>query len=210
MSSGPIEEAVAAAMEGRLIVLPTDTVYGIGARPDSREATDRLFEAKGRGHDLQLPVLIASSEAAEQVAHLDERARRLSGAWWPGPLTLVLPRTALSLSWHLGGDPSTIGIRIPRHPLARAVLSSAGPLAVSSANRSGDPPAVTCDELMDTFGDAVAIYLCQDEPVAGAASTVVDLTKDEPAVLREGEVSADDIMALLSGEEPLLDSPLSP
>jgi tRNA A37 threonylcarbamoyladenosine synthetase subunit TsaC/SUA5/YrdC len=126
-------------------------------------------------------------------------------------VTLVLPRAPASADWTLGGDEDTIGLRLPAHALALAVLTLAGPLAVTSANRSGDPPARTCDELLTAFGDLVAIYLCQDEPLEGAASTVVDLAHGEPAVLREGALGADEIDRLLTGGGPALDSgPLQP
>lgn len=203
----PIADAVAAVHSGRLIVFPTDTVYGIGTVPDDATATARLFDAKHRPRDLTLPVLTPTLEAARQVARFDDRAERLAAALWPGAMTMVLPRTDTSTGWDLGGDGETIGVRIPSHPLALAVLAAAGPLATTSANRSGDPPAVTCDELHAAFGDAVAVYLCQEQPLSGAASTVVDLTHREVRVLRAGGVDAGRIEQILGGGAPLLDSP---
>ena len=185
---GPIAEAAAAARRGALIVIPTDTVYGIATRPDVPEATDRLFAAKGRPAGLALPVLVASAGAARGLAVFDERAGLIASELWPGALTLVLRRAPASRSWALGGDGATIGIRVPRHPLAVAVLSQGGPLAVTSANRSGEPPACSCAELERTFGDLVEVYLCQGEDLSGEASTVVDLTTPEPRVLRRGGV----------------------
>lgn len=206
MSTDPVAEAVAAARRGELIVLPTDTVYGVGTRPDDPAATARVFEAKRRPPGLTLPVLVASTAAGRRLASFDERAERLALFSWPGPLTLVLPRATASRGWELGGDEETIGIRVPSDPLALAVLAQAGPLAVTSANVSGEPPARTCDELVATFGDAVAVYLCRDEPIAGIASTVVDLAHGEPQILREGSVGPEVIARLLSPEGPLLDS----
>lgn len=203
----PIADAVASVGRGELIVFPTDTVYGIGAAPHDPAATARLFDAKRRPRDLTLPVLTATLEIAATLARFDDRAERLVGALWPGPLTLVLPRTRVSLTWDLGGHAMTIGLRVPSHPLALAVLSAAGPIATTSANRSGAPPAVTCDELHAAFGDMVAVYLCQEEPLAGAVSTVVDLTQRDARILRPGEVDADHIAQLLGGGAPLLDSP---
>jgi tRNA threonylcarbamoyl adenosine modification protein (Sua5/YciO/YrdC/YwlC family) len=182
----PLAEAVAAARRGELVVFPTDTVYGIAARPDDPAATDRLFTAKARPRDLTLPVLVASVNEARGIARFDERADRLAAACWPGALTLVLPRTPASEGWDLGAGVGSIGVRVPSHPLALALLAATGPLAVTSANRSGRPPASTCDELVGAFGDDVAVYLCEDEPLAGSASTVVSLLGPTLEVLRTG------------------------
>ena len=213
MTSDPIAEAAEAARSGALIVFPTDTVYGIGTRPDDPAATARLFAAKGRRRDLDLPVLVATLAQARTVGRLDERAERLAAGCWPGGLTLVLARTEASAGWDLGGaqDPAapTVGLRIPRHPLALAVLARTGPLAVTSANRSGEPPAADCAALEAAFGDGVEVYLCQDEPLTGAASTVVDLAHGPARLLRPGAVSAEAIERFLGREGPLLDSPLS-
>jgi tRNA threonylcarbamoyl adenosine modification protein (Sua5/YciO/YrdC/YwlC family) len=195
---------------GRLVVFPTDTVYGIGTRPDDAGATSGLFEAKHRPRHLEVPVLAATVSELRDVAVFDDRAERLAGACWPGGLTLVLPRASRSAAWELGGAPDTVGVRIPHHPLALALLAAAGPMAVTSANRSGDPPAQTCDELEAVFGDDVAIYLCQEDPPPGTASTVVDLAHGSARVIREGALASAAVARLLSAEGPLLDSPLSP
>jgi tRNA threonylcarbamoyl adenosine modification protein (Sua5/YciO/YrdC/YwlC family) len=189
----PIEAAARAALDGSLIVLPTDTVYGIGARPDDPSATARLFEAKGRPRELELPVLVPSTEAAREIAAFDERAEALSFRFWAGPLTIVLRRTLVSRSWELGGDPETIGVRMPHHPLALAVLSLAGPLAVTSANRSGEPTPETCAGLTDVFGEAVDVYLCASVALLGRPSTVVDLASGTWRVLRAGAVLDDEL-----------------
>jgi tRNA threonylcarbamoyl adenosine modification protein (Sua5/YciO/YrdC/YwlC family) len=204
--SDPIADAAAAAAGGGLVVFPTDTVYGIGTRPDDPLATARLFAAKGRPGDLTLPVLVATTAEARSVAVFDDRAEALAEACWPGALTLVLPRTEAAHEWDLGGDPETVGVRIPDHPLAREVLGRTGPLAVTSANRSGEPPATSCDQLEAAFGDRVAVYLCQDDPLEGLASTVVDLAHGDARILRAGEVTAERIAGLLAGEGALLDS----
>jgi len=193
----PIEQAALAAIAGHLVVLATDTVYGIGTRPDDPAATERLFEAKGRPRELTLPVLVPSTAAAREIAAFDERAEVLALAFWAGPLTLVLPRTAASRGWHLGGAPETVGVRMPHHPLALAVLARTGPLAVTSANRSAEPTPATCEGVERVFGDTVDVYLCEGEPLRGTASTVVDLTSAEPRLLREGAVSETDIRAVL-------------
>jgi L-threonylcarbamoyladenylate synthase len=205
-----VGEAAAATKAGKLVVFPTDTVYGIGTRPDDPAATARLFEAKRRPRALELPVLAASVNEIRALTVFDDQAERLAAACWPGGLTLVLRRAPASAGWDLGGDLQTVGVRIPDHPLARSLLAAAGPLAVTSANRSGTPPGATCEELEATFGDDVALYLCQDLAPAGTASTVVDLAHGPARVLRSGAVAQEVIARLLSAQGPLLDSPLSP
>jgi len=198
VSDDPVAQAIAATRHGELIVFPTDTVYGIAAAPEDVRATARLFDAKHRPRDLTLPVLVGSIADARSVGVLDARAERLATALWPGPLTLVVPRTPRSEPWQLGGDDASVGVRIPAHALARAVLA-AGPLATTSANRSGEPPGTTCDDLHAVFGDDVALYLCDDAPLVGRASTVVSLLGPEPVILRAGDVDADVIARLSAG-----------
>jgi tRNA threonylcarbamoyl adenosine modification protein (Sua5/YciO/YrdC/YwlC family) len=193
-----VEQAARAALGGALVVLPTDTVYGIGTRPDDPAATGRLFEAKARPRHLELPVLVPSIELAEQVGDLDEAALRLAEAFWPGALTLVVPRAVAAEAWELGEDPGTVGLRIPAHPVALELLEHTGPLAVTSANRSGEPTPTTCDGVRAVFGDDVGVYLCAEEPLTGASSTVVDLARGEPRVLRWGSVDADALRAVLA------------
>jgi L-threonylcarbamoyladenylate synthase len=203
---GPLGDAAAGARGGELIVFPTDTVYGLGTRPDDPAATARVFEAKRRPFDLELPVLVATVQAARAVAAFDERAERLAAALWPGPLTLVLPRGADASGWDLGGDPATVGVRAPHHPVALALLAETGPLAVTSANLSGRPPAETCDELHALFGDHVAVYLCQEDPLDGVASTVLDLAHGPATIVREGSLPGEALIQLLPDELSLLDS----
>jgi len=191
-----IDAAVAALEAGRLVVFPTDTVYGIGARPDDPRATAAVFAAKGRPRDLVLPVLVGSEGEARRLAVFDERAARLAAAYWPGALTIVLPRTGLVRGWDLGGDGGSVGLRLPDHPIAMELLRRAGPLAVTSANRSGEPTAGRLDTLVAAFGDRVAVYLVADEGHAGSASTVVDLTGPEASILRHGDLEAADVLAV--------------
>jgi len=195
-TGGTVEAAAAAARRGALIVFPTDTVYGIGTRPDDPAATARLFAAKRRPLDLTLPVLVASTDDARHVAVFDDRASRVAAGCWPGALTLVLLRTDVSRDWELGGDGATIGVRVPDHPVARSLLGRTGPLAATSANRSGEAPGHDHDELVATFGEAVAVYLWGDGSVGGAASTVFDLTGPEPRVLRRGDVDPEHVIGL--------------
>ena len=195
----PVDEAIAAIRRGSLVVIPTDTVYGLGTRPDDPAATARIFEVKGRPRDLTLPVLVPDEQHARGIASFDERAERLVAAFWPGSLTIVLPRTIGSASWDLGGDPGTVGVRVPGHRLARSVLAGSGPMAVTSANRSGEPPCTTGEQLVAAFGDTVAIYLCDEVPLDGVASTVVDLAHGELKVLRQGSLQAERIRAVADG-----------
>ncbi len=191
--SDVVAEAAEAALAGKLIVIPTDTVYGIGTRPDSADATAALFAAKGRPRDLTLPVLVPSVGTARSIATFDERADILVARFWPGALTIVLPRSATSAAWDLGEATATVGVRMPRHPLARAILDAAGPLAVTSANRSGEPTPALGEDVVGVFGDAVAVYVLEDVPLSGEASTVVDLSEGGVQVVREGALTEAEI-----------------
>ena len=195
--SDPLDDARSAARRGGLIVFPTDTVYGIGCRPDDADATRRLFDAKDRPRDLTLPVLTPTTPVARAIARFDDRAERLAFALWPGAVTLVLPRTPASADWDLGGSADTIGVRVPDHPMALAVLA-AGPLATTRTGRSGEQPATTCDALVDVFGETVDVYLCQDEPLEGIASTVVSLV-GALEVIRGGALDPTEIARLSAG-----------
>lgn len=197
-SEGPADAALAAAesvlAEGGLVVIPTDTVYGVASRPDVRGATDRIFEAKGRPRDLTLPVLVAGTADAGQIAEMDDRALALAHEFWPGGLTLILPRTDESARWDLGAEKETIGVRVPAHGLAIALLSVTGPLAATSANRSGEETPPTCDGVQEALGDSVSVYLCGGPALGQTPSTILDLTSDEPRVLRSGLISPEDIL----------------
>jgi tRNA threonylcarbamoyl adenosine modification protein (Sua5/YciO/YrdC/YwlC family) len=204
------EEGIRAAADalaaGRLVVLPTETLYGIACRPDDPEATERLFEAKRRPRGLNLPVLAATAGEAFEVGERTPAAGRLADACWPGPLTMVLRRSDRSRPWSLGDADNTVGLRVPDHRVRR-LLERTGPLAVSSANRSGAAPSRDPDRIRAAFGDQVAVYLFDAAEAGeqaggsgdGAASTVVDLTGTEPRILREGRVSAAAIRDLAGG-----------
>jgi L-threonylcarbamoyladenylate synthase len=183
-----VRAAVEAIERGDLLVFPTDTVYGLAARPDAPEATRRLFEAKRRPRELELPVLVSSAEDVFRIAVVSEGSRRLMERLWPGALTIVLPRAEAAAGWDLGGSPATVGVRMPAHEMALSLLRRSGPLAVTSANLSGAPTPATCEDVREVFGDLVAVYLCSGEPLEGAPSTVVDLTGSGARVLRTGAV----------------------
>jgi tRNA threonylcarbamoyl adenosine modification protein (Sua5/YciO/YrdC/YwlC family) len=195
------ELAMSAATEaldrGGLVVFPTDTVYGVAARPDVSAATSAVFEAKSRPRDLTLPVLVSGLEAARPIAAIDERAASLAGRFWPGALTIVLPRTEVSLRWDLGATHESVAVRMPDHPVALGLLRRSGPLATTSANRSGEATPPDCDGVRAALGDSVDVYLCAGPMPAGTASTVVDLTGAEPRVLREGALAVADVLAAL-------------
>lgn len=188
------EEALAA---GEIVVFATDTVYGLASRPDILGATDRLFETKRRSRDLALPVLAAAPESAAGVAVFDARAWALAGRFWPGALTMVLPRAPRALDWDLGAEHETVGVRIPEHAVALALLARTGPLAVTSANRSGEPTPTTCDGIRALLGDQVAVYLCSEVAPGGISSSIVDLTQAGARILREGSINPDTILDVL-------------
>jgi L-threonylcarbamoyladenylate synthase len=188
--------AAGAIQERQLVVLPTDTVYGLGCDAFSWQAVQRLLAAKGRGRDMPVPVLVGSWSTVDGlVLNVPARARALIEAFWPGGLSLVLPH-APSLAWDLGDTRGTVMLRMPLHPVALELLREVGPMAVSSANRSGFPPATTVEQAREQLAERVSVYL--DGGIAGeAASTIVDLTADDPVVLREGAVTAAQIGEVL-------------
>ncbi|MGH2808825.1 MAG: L-threonylcarbamoyladenylate synthase [Actinomycetota bacterium] len=181
-----IDTVVAAVEGGAVVAIPTETVYGLGAAARYSTAVDAIFELKGRDRSKALPVLAATLEALRDVVIFDERAERVARRFWPGPLTLVLPRAA-SFDVDVGGDDGdTIAVRVPGHDVALALLRRTGPLAVTSANQSGDDPATTVDDVRAIFGDAVAAYLDAGR-CEGSPSTVISLV-GEPRVLRVGDL----------------------
>jgi tRNA threonylcarbamoyl adenosine modification protein (Sua5/YciO/YrdC/YwlC family) len=196
-----IASAVGAAKGGRLVVLPTDTVYGLGADAFDSSAVAALLAAKGRGRDMPVPVLVGSWNTIDGLVYtVPHGARELIRAFWPGALSLVVHQ-APSLQWDLGDANGTVMLRMPLHPVAIEVLREVGPMAVSSANISGRPPAVTAEDARHQLGDLVEVYLDGGPSAKQAASTIVDLTGPAPKILRTGPVSADQIGTIL-GVEP--------
>ena len=192
-----VEAAVAALRRGVLAVLPTDTVYGVAADAFSPDAVGRLLEAKGRGRDMPTPVLVGSIRTLDGLADVvPQLARDLVDAHWPGPLTLVL-RHAATLSWDLGETRGTVALRMPLDPVALAVLAETGPLAVSSANRTGLPPARDAAEAARQLGLAVEVYLDAGEVTDPIPSTILDLTADRPRLLRTGALSLEQLRELV-------------
>ncbi len=195
--------AAGAVRAGQLVVLPTDTLYGLGCDAFSSTAVQGLLDAKGRGRDMPVPVLVGSWSTVDGlVLGVPPEARRLIEAFWPGGLSIVLPH-APSLAWDLGDTRGTVMLRMPLHPVALELLREVGPMAVSSANRSGQPPATTAGQARDQLGDRVPVLLDGGPASAAVPSTVVDLTADDPLVLREGAVSAAQIGEVLGVAVPL-------
>ncbi|GAB2702016.1 L-threonylcarbamoyladenylate synthase [Nocardia thraciensis] len=174
---------------GRLAVIPTDTVYGLAADAFDSAAVASLLAAKRRGRDMPVPVLVGSWNTIDGlVFSVQSQARDLIRAFWPGGLSLVV-RQAPSLAWDLGDARGTVMLRMPLHPVALELLREVGPLAVSSANVSGQPPATTVDEARAQLADQVGVYLDGGSAEHGLPSTIVDLTADTPRILREGAVT---------------------
>jgi L-threonylcarbamoyladenylate synthase len=195
-----LSAAAGAVRAGRLVVLPTDTVYGIGCDAFDAAAVRALLEAKGRGPDMPVPVLVGSWTTIDGlVLSVPRQARALIEAFWPGGLSLVLPH-APSLAWDLGHTRGTVMLRMPLHPVALELLRDVGPMAVSSANKSGFPPAGTAQEASDQLGADVAVYLDGGPAAENIASTIVDLTGPDPVVLREGAVPVADVSEALGVE----------
>ncbi|WP_292832953.1 L-threonylcarbamoyladenylate synthase [Microbacterium sp.] len=202
-----MRQARQAIGRGELIVMPTDTVYGVAADAFSAAAVARLLAAKGRGRQSPPPVLVAGLATARAlVAEVPEPIERLVAEFWPGGLTIVMPAQP-SLSWDLGDTNGTVAIRMPAERIALELLEECGPLAVSSANLTGKSAAIDIDGARDMLGDSVAVYLDGGMSATGVASTIIDATglvgpasEHRPVrVLREGAVSRADLRAVLGG-----------
>jgi tRNA threonylcarbamoyl adenosine modification protein (Sua5/YciO/YrdC/YwlC family) len=184
-----------------VVVLPTDTVYGLAALPGDEAAVARLFDLKGRGYDTPLAVLCADVRQAVALVDPEQavEVQQVGARWWPGPLTLVCPRRP-GAELHLGEPTGTVGLRVPDHPLVREVAARVGPIACTSANRHGEPTAVTAEEALL---ELPTVDLVADEgPIEGRASTVIDTTRTPWHVLREGPIPAADVLG--SRDVPLL------
>jgi L-threonylcarbamoyladenylate synthase len=189
-----LREAASAVRRGELVVLPTDTLYGIGADAFTNWAVRALLEAKGRGPSMPSPVLVPSPATLHGlVAGMPSVGWELVDAFWPGGLTIVAMHQP-TLTWDLGETRGTVAVRMPLHPVAIELLTETGPMAVSSANKTGMPPSQTAVEAQDQLGDSVSVYLdagkVGDE---GGASSIVDVTGTAPVLLREGALSFDQL-----------------
>jgi tRNA threonylcarbamoyl adenosine modification protein (Sua5/YciO/YrdC/YwlC family) len=195
-----VEAAALAVQQGELIVLPTDTVYGIGADAFDPVAVRGLLAAKGRGRNMPPPVLVSSATTLDALAvRVPGYARALVEEFWPGPLTLVCHQQS-SLQWDLGDTRGTVAVRMPDDEIALAILERTGPLAVSSANKTGMPAATDADEAIEMLGEDVDVVVDGGTSPGGEASTIVDVTGAQGRVLRRGALSLDRLNAVL---EPL-------
>jgi L-threonylcarbamoyladenylate synthase len=198
-----IEEAGAAVRRGELVVIPTDTVYGVAADAFTPSAVEALLSAKGRDRAMPVPVLVASPEMLDAlVDQLPASARALIDEFWPGALTVVVRHTA-HLAWDLGETRGTVAVRMPNHEVARELIAQTGPLAVSSANRTGNLAPATMLDARLQLGATIAVYLDGGPSGESVPSTIVDVTADRPRVLRAGAIDVERLREI----EPELEDP---
>ncbi len=191
-------EAVAALEAGEVVAIPTDTVYGLAVHLGLPAASKRLFSVKGRPESVALPVLVADVSAAQLLGVLDADALALADRYWPGALTVVVPRRPAAGSLDLGGDPATIGLRCPANSATLGLLERTGPLAVTSANLHGEPPCRSAEEVLAVFGAAARVIdggECRGEP-----STVVSLGPAGMKCLRVGAISMSELQMVLRAQ----------
>lgn len=188
-----VAAAVAAARRGDLVVMPTDTLYGLGCDAFKQHAVSALFRAKGRGRDMPLIVMVGSRRTFDGLAHrIPKAARALADAFWPGALTLIV-EAAKSLKWDIGETGGTVAVRMPLHPVPLEILREVGPMTVTSANKTGQPPAVTVAEAHEQLGYSARVYLDGGPCPAAVPSTIVDLTGPVPEVVRAGTISLEQL-----------------
>jgi tRNA threonylcarbamoyl adenosine modification protein (Sua5/YciO/YrdC/YwlC family) len=212
-----VAKAVEAVRAGEIVVLPTDTVYGVGADAFSAEAVASLLAAKGRGREMPPPVLVPSVRTVDGLAtDVPAWARDLIREFWPGPLTLVF-KAQSSLMWDLGETNGTVALRMPKDDIALAVLTEVGPMAVTSANLTGQPAATTVTAAASQLGAAVAVYLDGGPTTSTEVSTILDCTGEDYVLLRAGAITVEQIQAVLETEpetesetEPVTESETEP
>jgi L-threonylcarbamoyladenylate synthase len=190
-----LSQAIRQVQAGKVIVIPTDTVYGLGCSLFNPDGISRMYSMKGRDSAKAIAVLLADPDQIDQVTlNLDERAKRLAEVFWPGALTLVVNKNP-AIPEILSSLP-TVGIRIPDDNFTRALIRAVGPMAVTSANLAGQASSTTVQEALDQLGEQVEVYVDGGKTPGGMSSTVVDCTGAEPVVLREGPVSVSGILQI--------------
>ena len=195
LSASDLARAGSYVRDGRILVVPTDTVYGIGCAADNPEAVAAVLAAKGRGRQMPPPVLVASVDAIDLLCvDVPDVARTLARAFWPGGLTLIL-RARPDLGWDLGETGGTIGVRMPNQDALLRLLRDFGPMAVTSANLTGQPPATSVEAAIGYFGARVGAYLDGGPTQGSTASSIVDFAHDAPRALRLGTICLDDLSA---------------
>ena len=198
-----ITAAIAAAKRGDLVVLPTDTVYGLGTDAFSQKGPQKLMAAKGRDRNMPIPVLVGHVKALDGLAQrVDGVTKALAEAFWPGALTIVV-KAQPTLRWDLGETNQTVALRMPLNPIAIELLNAVGPMAVSSANKTGQPAATNVDEAIAQLGEDVTIYLDGGQTPGNIASTIVDVSSGEIKLLRQGAIPLEEIRLIVPNIEVL-------
>lgn len=191
-----INSALSLFRDGEIVAFPTDTVYGLGADPFQASGIIKLFEAKGRDSNKAIAILIGSMDQASLITdHMPEMAIRLCEVFWPGGLTVIVPRK--NTLPELISNTDRIGIRMPNHPVTLEMLKTFGPLATTSANLSGKPDAVSAQDVFDQLNNRVPLILDGGKCPGGTPSTVIDCSGAEPIILREGPVSNEQLLKVL-------------
>jgi tRNA threonylcarbamoyl adenosine modification protein (Sua5/YciO/YrdC/YwlC family) len=198
-----ITAAIAAAKRGDLVVLPTDTVYGLGTDAFSQKGPQKLMAAKGRDRNMPIPVLVGHVKALDGLAQrVDGVTKALAEAFWPGALTIVV-KAQPTLRWDLGETNQTVALRMPLNPIAIELLNAVGPMAVSSANKTGQRAATNVDEAIAQLGEEVTIYLDGGQTPGNIASTIVDVSSGEIKLLRQGAIPLEEIRLIVPNIEVL-------
>lgn len=196
-SPNVISRAVEILRAGGLVAFPTDTVYGVGAPAFDGKAVESIYAAKDRPIEKAIPVLMGDASDLDKVAsNIPDMARRLASRFWPGPLTLVVPKLPTLPESVSAAD--TVGVRVPDHAVARALLRAAGPMAVTSANISGQPSPSTAEEVFSQLGGRIDLILDGGKTPGGVPSTLVDCTGAKPEILREGPITLQEIDSVLT------------
>jgi L-threonylcarbamoyladenylate synthase len=199
-SAAAIPHAYQVLQKGGLVAFPTDTVYGVGALAFDGKAIESIYAAKDRPAEKAIPILIGDAEDLEKVAvDIPAAARQLAARFWPGPLTILVPKR-LDLPEAVSAT-STVGVRVPDHEVARALLRMAGPMAVTSANISGAQSPITAEEVYEQLGGRIPLIIDGGKTPGGIPSTLVDCTIQGLKVLREGPISLEDLRSTLHNLE---------